>query len=353
MKIALLNDTHFGARSDSPAFIKYFNRFYDEIFFPYLEENNITTLIHLGDVVDRRKFINFNTAHNFQNKFWKRLWDMKIDTHIILGNHDTYYKNTNSINSMQQLITTFDGVNEPFIYDKPKTVEFDGLPILFIPWICPENEEESLKAISESQAQICMGHLEVKGFEMHKGHFQEHGLEMDLFKRFEKVYSGHYHRKSDNGTIFYLGTQYEITWSDYQCPKGFHIFDTDTRELTRIPNPINMFKKIIYNDKTNSYSNMDISEYEDCFVKVIVEEKTDVNQFGDFIDRLHNDIHTNEVNVIEDSYNINSTADVNIVDQGEDTLSFLQNYINSLDTELDKNKMNSIVKDLYSEVQDK
>ena len=114
-----------------------------------------------------------------------------------------------------------------------------------------------------------------------------------------------------------------------------------------------MFKKIIYNDKTNSYSNMDISEYEDCFVKVIVEEKTDVNQFGDFIDRLHNDIHTNEVNVIEDSYNINSTADVNIVDQGEDTLSFLQNYINSLDTELDKNKMNSIVKDLYSEVQDK
>ena len=34
-------------------------------------------------------------------------------------------------------------------------------------------------------------------------------------------------------------------------------------------------------------------------------------------------------------------------------LSFLQNYINSLDTELDKNKMNSIVKDLYSEVQDK
>ena len=353
MKIALLNDTHFGARSDSPAFIKYFNRFYDEIFFPYLEENNITTLIHLGDVVDRRKFINFNTAHNFQNKFWKRLWEMKIDTHIILGNHDTYYKNTNSINSMQQLITTFDGVNEPFIYEKPKTVEFDGLPILFVPWICPENEEESLKAITESQAQICMGHLEVKGFEMHKGHFQDHGLEMDLFKRFEKVYSGHYHRKSDNGTIFYLGTQYEITWSDYQCPKGFHVFDTDTRELTRIPNPISMFKKIVYNDKVNSYSTMDISEYEDCFIKVIVEEKTDVNQFGDFIDRLHNEIHTNEVNVIEDSYNINSTADVNIVDQGEDTLSFLQNYINSLDTELDKNKMNSIVKDLYSEVQDK
>ena len=116
MKIALLNDTHFGCRNDSPAFINYQNRFYDELFFPYLIENKIDTLIHLGDVVDRRKFINFNTAHNFQQKFWKRLWDLKIDTHIILGNHDTYYKNTNKVNAIQQLCTSFDGVNEPWIY---------------------------------------------------------------------------------------------------------------------------------------------------------------------------------------------------------------------------------------------
>ena len=206
MKIALLNDTHFGARNDSPAFIKYFNRFYDEIFFPYLQEHNITTLIHLGDVVDRRKFINYNTAHNFQHKFWKRLWDKKIDTHIILGNHDTYYKNTNEINAMQQLITSHDGVNEPFIYEKPTTVNFDGLDILLLPWIAPDIEEESIYAIDNSTAQIAMGHLEIKGFEMHKGHINEHGLEMQQFNRFEKVISGHFHRKSDNGTIYYLGT---------------------------------------------------------------------------------------------------------------------------------------------------
>ena len=352
MKIALLNDTHFGARNDNPAFVKYFNRFYDEIFFPYIIQHDIKTLIHLGDVVDRRKFINFNTAHNFQENFWKRLWDLKIDTHIILGNHDTYYKNTNKVN-FTHLIKTFDGENEPWIYDKPATVNFDGLDILLLPWICPETEEESIYEIDNSHAEVCMGHLEIKGFEMHKGHFQEVGLEMDQFKRFDKVLSGHYHRKSDNGTIYYLGTQYEITWSDYQCPKGFHIFDTDTRELTRVPNPLIMFKKIIYNDTKQSYTNMDIQEYKDCHIKVIVEEKTDAVQFGEFIDRLHNEINTHEVNVIEDSYNINATADINIADQGEDTLTFLHNYINSLDTELDKGKMNSIMKDLYQEVQDK
>ena len=353
MKIALLNDTHFGARNDNPAFVKYFNRFFDEIFFPYLQEHNITTLIHLGDVVDRRKFINYNTAHNFQTKFWRRLWDMKIDTHIVLGNHDTYYKNTNKINAMQQLVTTFDGVNEPFIYDKPATVNFEGLDILFLPWICPETEEESIYEIDNSQAQVCIGHLEIKGFEMHKGHLQEHGLEIDQFRRFDKVMSGHYHRKSDNGTIYYLGTQYEITWADYNCPKGFHIFDTNTRELTRISNPIRMFKKIIYNDQKQNYTKKDISQYNDCHIKVIIEEKTDPIMFGEFIDRLHNEINTYEVNVLEDSYNINATADINIIDQGEDTLTFLQNYINSLDTELDKTKMNSIVKEYYNEVQDK
>ena len=352
MKIALLNDTHFGARNDNPAFVKYFNRFYDEIFFPYIIQHDIKTLIHLGDVVDRRKFINFNTAHNFQENFWKRLWDLKIDTHIILGNHDTYYKNTNKVN-FTHLIKTFDGANEPWIYEKPATVNFDGLDILLLPWICPETEEESIYEIDNSHAEVAMGHLEIKGFEMHKGHFQEVGLEMDQFRRFDKVLSGHYHRKSDNGTIYYLGTQYEITWSDYQCPKGFHIFDTDTRELTRVPNPLIMFKKIIYNDTKQSYTNMDIQEYKDCHIKVIVEEKTDAVQFGEFIDRLHNEINTHEVNVIEDSYNINATADINIADQGEDTLTFLHNYINSLDTELDKGKMNSIMKDLYQEVQDK
>ena len=352
MKIALLNDTHFGARNDNPAFVKYFNRFYDEIFFPYIIQHDIKTLIHLGDVVDRRKFINFNTAHNFQENFWKRLWDLKIDTHIILGNHDTYYKNTNKVN-FTHLIKTFDGENEPWIYDKPATVNFDGLDILLLPWICPETEEESIYEIDNSHAEVCIGHLEIKGFEMHKGHFQEVGLEMDQFRRFDKVLSGHYHRKSDNGTIYYLGTQYEITWSDYQCPKGFHIFDTDTRELTRISNPLTMFEKIIYNDTKQSYTNMDISDYKDKHLKVIVEEKTDAVQFGEFIDRLHNEINTHEVNVIEDSYNINATADINIADQGEDTLTFLHNYINSLDTELDKGKMNSIMKDLYQEVQDK
>jgi len=345
MKIALLNDTHFGARNDSPAFIKYMNKFYDELFFPYLKENDIGTLVHLGDVVDRRKFINHNTAYNFKKHFWNKLDDMNIDTHVILGNHDTYYKNTNEVNAMQNLNLSKDVK----IYTKTTQVEFDGLPILFIPWICDDNETESVELITNSQAVVAMGHLEVKGFEMHNGHYNEHGLEKGAFKRFEKVFSGHFHKKSDDGQIYYLGTQYEMTWSDFNCPKGFHIFDTETRELTRVSNPNKMFKKIHYNDKLKNYDELFLHEYDNTYVKLFVADKTDSDMYDRFVDRMYNEINVHELQVVEDMSDLNASVREDILEQGEDTLTFLGNYIEQADTEVDKQKLKQFAKELYAE----
>ena len=346
MKIALINDTHWGARNDSPAFIDYFNKFYNEVFFPYLQENNINTIVHLGDVVDRRKFINHNTAHNFKLNFWDKIDLLNIDTHVIIGNHDTYYKNTNEINALQNLNISFNTK----VYTSCETVNFDGLDILFIPWICDANMEDSLHNIDKSTAQIVMGHLEIKGFEMHKGHLNEQGLDKDLFKRFEKVISGHFHKKSDDGQIYYLGCPYQLTWSDYNCPKGFHIFDTATREITRVPNPAVMFKKFIYDDKKEDYSKKDLSDYENTYVKLFISQKTDSDMFDKLLDRFHNEINAYEINVIEDlSSDINSTVKENILDQGEDTLTFLGNYIDQVDTTLDRAKLKTFAKQLYVE----
>jgi len=346
MKIALINDTHWGARNDSPAFIDYFNRFYDEVFFPYLQENNIKTVIHLGDVVDRRKFINHNTAHNFKLKFWNRIDELNLDTHVIIGNHDTYYKNTNEINALQNLNIS----KNTKVYTSSKTINFDGLDILFIPWICDTNKEDAIYHIDNTTAQIVMGHLEIKGFEMHKGHLNEQGLEKDLFKRFEKVMSGHFHKKSDDGHIYYLGCPYQIMWSDYNCPKGFHIFDTQTRELTRIPNPLIMFKKFVYNDKSEDYSKKDLSEYENTFVKLFISNKTDTDMFDKLLDRFHNEINAYEINVIEDNNSdISASVREDILEQGEDTLTFLGNYIDQIDTTLDKSKLKTFAKELYME----
>jgi len=345
MKIALLNDTHFGCRNDNPAFIEYQNKFYNEVFFPYIRENNIDTLIHLGDVVDRRKFINHNTAHNFKMNFWNRLEEKNIDTHIIIGNHDTYYKNTNEVNALQNL-----EINKGAkVYTRTTEVEFDGLPILFIPWICDDNEADSVQMINDTQATIAMGHLEVKGFEMHNGHFNDHGQEKAMFKRFEKVMSGHFHKKSDDGQIYYLGTQYEMTWSDYNCPKGFHIFDTETRELTRVSNPDTIFKKLIYNDKETNYDTVDLSEYDRSFVKLYISNRTDVEMYERLMDKFYNSINVHAIDVIEEPTDIGASVREDILEQGEDTLTFLGNYIDQVDSELDKQKLKNFAKELYME----
>ena len=345
MKIALLNDTHFGCRNDSPAFIEFQNKFYNDLFFPYLQKENITTLIHLGDVVDRRKFINHNTADNFKRVFWNKLDELDIDTHVIIGNHDTYYKNTNKVNALQNLELN----KKCKVYLTAETVTFDNLPILFIPWICDDNQQESISTIENSQSTIAMGHLEIKGFEMHNGHMNEHGLEKSMFKRFEKVMSGHFHKKSDDGHIYYLGTQYEMTWSDYNCQKGFHIFDTDTRELTRVENPNKIFKKIIYNDKDINYDTYDITDYDRSFIKLYISNKTDNDMYERLMDRFYNHINIHAVDVIEDPTDIGASVREDILDQGEDTLTFLGNYIDQIETDVDKQKLKQFAKELYME----
>ena len=352
MKIALLNDTHFGVRNDSDAFRNYQIDFLENQFFPYLKEHNITTLIHLGDVVDRRKFINHKTASDFRKYFFDKLWKEKIDTHIIIGNHDTYYKNTNEVNAVENLYTTFDGENEPWIYTGPKVVNFDGTDILFVPWICEENYQQSIDAIKTAKAELCFGHLEIKGIEMQNGVINEHGLEKKDFARYDRVISGHFHKHTDDGQIYYCGAQYEMTWSDYKDPKGFHIFDTETREIKRIINPRTIHKKLIYNDKDKDYNNFNLQPFSNHFVKLIVLNKTNEEIFDKLVERLYNEITVHDLNIIEDYSDIKASVKEDILEMGEDTITFLNNYVDQLDTEVNKTKLKEYLKSIYVEASD-
>ena len=265
MKIALVTDTHFGARNDNQNFNEYFYKFYEELFFPTLEERGIKTCIHLGDVMDRRKFVSYKIATDFRKRFINRFSELDIDLHLIIGNHDTYYKNTNEVNSMDELV----GEDRCNIYTRPTVVDFDDMPIQFIPWINTNNYSETMTALARSPAEVCLGHLEINGFEMYKGHKAEGSYDKEIFKRFDTVMSGHFHHKSDDGQIYYLGTPYELYWNDFGDPKGFHIFDTETREFEFYPNPNRLFKKIYYDDghSCDEMLNYDITEYENCYVR--------------------------------------------------------------------------------------
>ena len=353
MKIALLNDTHFGARNDSLIFDDYFHKFYDDIFFPYLKGHNIKTLIHLGDIVDRRKFINYKIAHNFRHKFLQKLWSEKIDTHIIIGNHDIYFRNTNKVNAVQELCTTHDGINEPWIYEEAKVVEFDGTKILMLPWINPENEAESLEACKTAEADVCMGHLDLNGFRMMDNMVQTHGYDKKIVQRFEKTFSGHFHHKNDDGQIFYLGSQYEMTWSDYNNKKGFHIFDTETREIEFIPNPYTIFKKLMYNDTETNYDKFDITDYNQKYVKLVVVSKKDNQMFDRLLERMYNKISVHELKILEDYSDLSATnVSDDVVEGSEDTMTLVNNYVDQLPVDLDKEKLKVMIKETFIEAQD-
>ena len=339
MKIALLSDTHWGARGDSQLFLDYFTEFFNDTFFPYLDANNITTVLHAGDLMDRRKFVNFNVLNHVREHFIKPLKDRNIDLHCILGNHDVYYRNTNRINSMRELF-----YEDFHIYEKPKTLEFDGLRIAMLPWVNKENTEEFTDYIKTVDAPILMGHLELDGYEVLRGVKHRGGMSPQLFKRFEKVLSGHFHCKQSRDNIHYLGTHYEITFSDHGEPKGFHILDTETRELEYIENPSRMFHKLKYEDD-KAYSESFYSSYENRYVKVFVSSKKDPVKFDKFLEGLYTAQVAN-LTIVEEEDLEQEKVDI---DMKKDTLTLIQDEVDSLKCEGDKEKIKKMIRDLYME----
>ena len=266
MKVAIITDTHYGCRKGSKLFQDYFESFYKNIFFPTLEQHGITTVIHMGDAFDSRKSIDYQSLEWTKRVVLDPL--SKHNVHMLVGNHDAYYKNTNNVNSPSLLLQNYSNIKT---YSDPEVVKIGNLNTLFIPWICADNEEKTLRLIKKSGCKVAMGHLELNGFEAYRGHTMDDGMDSIVFDGFTKVFSGHYHTRSTNGVVFYLGNPYEMYWNDVNDTRGFHIFDTETLEHTPVDNPYRMYYIIHYED--TNYQTFDTREYENKIVKVIVRKK--------------------------------------------------------------------------------
>ena len=332
-KIALITDQHFGGKQDGQHFMNYIEKFYTNQFFPYLTENNITTVIDLGDTFDRRKYVNFHTLHQVKKFYFDVLVDRGIKLYSIVGNHSTYYRNTNDVNSSDLLYGHYSNVN---IYPKPFTLHLPQIHtymrIDFIPWINSENYDETMTFIKNSKSQILFGHLEIDGFAMYKGYVADSGLSRKIFNRYEVVCSGHYHHKSSKDNIHYLGAPYEITWNDYDDPRGFHVFDTETRELEFIRNKYRLFEKIYYDDSGNiDYRKLDTNQYKNKIVKLIVEEKDNLSNFEDFVERLYKS-ELADLMILEDlsEYSMRYSEDEEEDLEVGNTSTFLNEYVDSM-----------------------
>lgn len=348
MRIALINDTHMGARGDSSIFNEFFFKFWENTFFPYLKENNIKHICHLGDVVDRRKFINFVTLNSWRKRFFDVLESEGITMDVIVGNHDVFYRNTNEVNAMHELFYGYKNIN---VYIDPVDLNFDGLSVAMMPWINSSNYESSLQFLKETKSEVVFGHFEIAGFEMDRGNVCHSGLNKKVFDRFDIVLSGHFHHKSSSGNITYLGNQYEMSWADHGDQRGFHVFDTDTREIDFVKNPFKIFHKISYDDTEQDFEYWKQYNYDnlkECYIKVIVVNKNNPYLFDNVIENLYK-VGVADISIVEDFTEFEDENAEELIDQAEDTMTILSKYIDGLTLNVEPDKLKKIMRELYVE----
>ena len=342
MKVAIITDQHFGARKNSKLFHDYFLKFYNDVFFPTLEAEGIDTIVDMGDTFDSRKGIDFSALSWAKNNYYDKLKDYTI--HTIVGNHTAYYKNTNEVNAVDLLLREYDNVH---VYSEPTEIKIDNLNVLLIPWINQENQASTIKALKKSKSPVVMGHLELNGFIVTQQVIMDHGLDMKYFKKFDKVFSGHFHTRSNQGDIYYLGNPYEIYWNDFESVRGFHLFDTETLEHTPVNNPYRLFYKIFYED--TDHQTFDAREYENKIVKLIVRKKTNIKKFEKFIDKLYAS-NVAELKIVENFDFGGWYDDKDAVEyESEDTMSILNRYIEEADITLDKSRVQKLMQEIYQE----
>ena len=339
MKILLITDQHFGVRNDNLHFVEHYRKFYSKIVIPFLKASGIKEIINLGDTFDKRRSINYMSLEAAKEMWFDPVKELGCKMTALIGNHDIYYKNTLRINSPEELLGGYD----IDVIDEPTTRSYDGTDILFLPWICDENYDRTLRSITESTAPVCMGHLELNGFEAHPGHVMDKGTDMTIFKKFKKVFSGHYHTKSNKDNCYYLGNPYQLYWNDYGQKRGFHVFDTETLRTTFYRNPFDTFHKLYYN---NGVVLPNEEEVKGTFVKLIVEDKGDYTKFDYFVRQLQ-DIGLADLKIVEDlSVDIEGG---DVVVETEDTITLLDNYIDDIDLKVDKSNVKNIMRSLYME----
>lgn len=344
MRIAILGDTHFGEKGESPKFYDYYNRLLS-YFFDVIDQENIKTVFHSGDLFHHRQTIDMRVWRWTQDNFLDPLYERGVEMYGIVGNHDIYFKSSSAINSPQEMLIPY---NDLFYFMKePEVYTFAGQKFAFLPWIHKQNFEESEQFLIDNQdpETIVLSHLELAGFEMQPGIYSENGQPLHQhLKPYKAVWSGHYHTRSQKMNIQYLGAPVEFNWNDYADAKGFYVYDTEKETLTFYQNPDQLFKKIYL---TND--GVDVENYRNCIVRMIIDDNLSQTFVNDTIRQLNSTAW--DVKVIDNTQN-ETTPDLSIEDSDQiSTLDIIQETVNEIDTKLDKDRLFRTIRNIYTEAE--
>ena len=266
MKYILMGDTHLGVKKSNPVMMARQLQGWDHVI-EYAKSEGISTIIHEGDFFDDRAALTIQTI-NAAKLIAKKLKDAGLKMIMLTGNHDVVYKNRNDVNSPEAVF----GIEDDTILIFTQPTKMDDIDI--IPWVNHTNLSEVMEFVEDSDARFCIGHFEFSGFPFHKGgRKSDSGMSIKPFRRYEKVFSGHYHTCSSDGNIFYTGSSFEFTWADWNDLKIFTVLDTDSGEARAVAMPKNIcnFMKVVVSAEGAVTEIVPALAVKDRFVRVLVD----------------------------------------------------------------------------------
>lgn len=334
--VPIIGDLHIGARSGNEHFHEYFNKFFDD-FFEFCDKNGVEEFIQTGDMFDVRKFVNTWCLDFFKEHFVKRVVDRGMTCYVIVGNHDIHFRETLKVNTPSLVLSEWK--DNFVVIENPMNLKIGGHSFLMVPWMAKSNREECEEAIKMSSSDYMCGHFEFNDFPMHVGSNAKSHHSHKGYGQFKKIFSGHYHTKSEKDNVIYTGTPYELTWIDCGDKKGFYTLD-DSGNVDFVHNPHIIHDYVVY------------PEVKDCskkFIRAIadnVEDKKALEKWkSDLIASGPHDIKFNEKTTAIQS---TETIDVENIKSTEDLLI---ETVDEMETHLDKGKLKSMILKCYSQVQ--
>ena len=342
MKIAILADSHFGVRKNNPVFLESQLKFINGIMFPYLDANKIDTIIHCGDVYNNRNNLNINVINVVDELMVSKF--NKYNTYLIVGNHDSYFRNTIDIHSLKP----FRHLKNITVVDDIQKVNIGGKDILMVPWQTDNQKFVQQVAKKNLFCDICIGHFEINGFNLNTAKVCDFGISPDIFfNNYGITFSGHFHSRKmltrGDSVIQYIANPYELTRSDYGQEKGFCVLDTDTMTYEFINNDVSIkHKKYTYPDKLNK------TDIEGNIIDVLVNIGTSHNEqeFQKYMLEIESykpfDVDLKLINNID----VKSNVDYKV----QNTEELIEEYISDVEIDDDlKTKVNTKIIELYKQ----
>lgn len=345
MRIAIITDTHFGEKNNHSKFLAHYKRFLEEQFFPTIKKQGIKYVFHGGDLFHNRQSIDVRAWQWTQRNFLDPLEDMGVTMYGVVGNHDAFYKSSLEINSPQEFLRHYSNFH---FLSEPGTVNIGGVSFLLIPWIHSRNKDQVVQAITDSEADYLIGHLELAGFQMHPGVYSESGNGIEaLLQKFKGVWSGHYHTQSQKGNIRYLGSPIEFNWNDVNDSKGFHVYDTESDHLKFFKNKDLIHHKVYMGADSDP---IDATQYRDKIVRLIITEKVKRAKIDATIAALNEECWDLKVvdHGIDDAF-INASEEE--YGEGKSTLEIIDETVREVETDLDQDRLAHFIKTLYTEAE--